>query len=410
MDKISSHIKIYPFILSILMIIGLLIVYYGYENTFMLWGVPTLSPEFADLRTITGGAETLAEGIDPYIENPNDPWLRQMNYPRIWLLIAHLGIDQSHTIYLGAFFVSLFFVGLLIFYNQRLRPREIVISLIAIFSPSVMLTIERGNNDMLIFFLVALAVYFINRSKNNSAIISFIVIVLGFVLKLFPIFSFIIFVREKGSVFQKYIFAIIIIVIVYILLTYSDLFLIFRNTPKDPYLSYGMNVLWQAIVPMSETLSHVFRVISSFLVFSSIFVFRYGLKIADKAGENSKSISASGFLAGATIYIGTFIIGSNFDYRLIFLLFTIPYLFDLVRVENKSISIISIVSIWLILISLWHAFISNKIYWITGRSFPALILDEIANWLLYFAFVYLIAYVLPEKIKLNNSFRKMLRL
>lgn len=41
------------------------------------------------------------------------------------------------------------------------------------------------------------------------------------------------------------------------------------------------------------------------------------------------------FLSGAGIYIGTFIFSSNIDYRLIFLLFTIPFLLN--QKNNKII-------------------------------------------------------------------------
>ena len=47
------------------------------------------------------------------------------------------------------------------------------------------------------------------------------------------------------------------------------------------------------------------------------------------------------FLAGSSIYIGTFIIGSNFDYRLIFLIFTIPYILNL---DNNNLKFLVIVS------------------------------------------------------------------
>ena len=41
------------------------------------------------------------------------------------------------------------------------------------------------------------------------------------------------------------------------------------------------------------------------------------------------------FLIGASIYVGTFIIGANVDYRLIFLIFTIPYILDVKNIFLK---------------------------------------------------------------------------
>jgi hypothetical protein len=43
------------------------------------------------------------------------------------------------------------------------------------------------------------------------------------------------------------------------------------------------------------------------------------------------SIERSFFLSGAAVYSASFIIGANFNYRLIFLLFTLPHLFAMLR-------------------------------------------------------------------------------
>ena len=47
------------------------------------------------------------------------------------------------------------------------------------------------------------------------------------------------------------------------------------------------------------------------------------------------------FLIGASIYIGTFLIGANADYRLIFLIFTIPYILDIKNISLKYCLIFS---------------------------------------------------------------------
>lgn len=47
-------------------------------------------PYFADLRTIQGAVIGTPNGADPQIYNPNDPWGRVMNYPKIWIQIGDL--------------------------------------------------------------------------------------------------------------------------------------------------------------------------------------------------------------------------------------------------------------------------------------------------------------------------------
>ena len=47
------------------------------------------------------------------------------------------------------------------------------------------------------------------------------------------------------------------------------------------------------------------------------------------------------FIGGSSIYIGTYIFGSNFDYRLVFLIFTIPFILNIKNVYLKNALIIS---------------------------------------------------------------------
>ena len=98
-------------------------------------------------------------------------------------------------------------------------------------------------------------------------------------------------------------------------------------------------------------------------------------------GDNSYYLSS--FRLGAGIYIGTFLLGNNWDYRLIFLLFTLPQLLDWVK-RNKMAKytllavLITFIHLWLVLI------------------FPfAYFLDEFANWFVFAGLFYLVIVSLP---------------
>src|SRR5438128_8986766 len=64
-------------------------------------GVQHLQPSFADTRVITTGLETYRMGRDPLRSNRLDPWHRPMNYPRVWLALARLGMTEQHTVTLA---------------------------------------------------------------------------------------------------------------------------------------------------------------------------------------------------------------------------------------------------------------------------------------------------------------------
>lgn len=59
----------------------------------------------------------------------------------------------------------------------------------AVFSPAVMLALERGNNDLAVFVLVAAGVRVLGLAKPG-AFAGPALLFSAFVLKLFPVFSF----------------------------------------------------------------------------------------------------------------------------------------------------------------------------------------------------------------------------
>ena len=104
------------------------------------------------------------------------------------------------------------------------------------------------------------------------------------------------------------------------------------------------------------------------------------------------------FRMGASIYVGTFLLGNNWDYRLAFLVLTIPQLSEWFRLGNKRQRAIVISVVIAVLISCWHFMLKIDLPFIplkdpVNRNF---IVDEIINWLLVPGFTYLLAASFPD--------------
>ena len=106
-----------------------------------------------------------------------------------------------------------------------------------------------------------------------------------------------------------------------------------------------------------------------FIIF--VFIFK-NLKISDNK-KIPKSHNYSFFILGASIFCGTFALGANWDYRLIFLLFTFPYLLELKKNNKKFLFIKHSLFVYLITLYLWISLIS---VFTSG-------LDEIITWLIF---------------------------
>ena len=387
---------------------------YGYENTWKFWQVETLMPPFADLRLIPGSAETFRRGLDPTVENPGDPYGRIFNYPRIWYLLFYTGINQDDVIWLGIVIFTLFYIGLISF-PGKLNRAGILLMLLITFSPAAMLLYERCNVDLLIFFICAMAILTLNRSSLGVAAI----ILFGAILKIFPVFGMGILLEKGWKKFWQYMVFMIAILGVYMWLTFSNVQASWNLTMRGKTISYGVNILFnryneyflsifQKILPpfVAKELLAIFPYLLGMAILVTVVV--VGLKTSSVVhSENSRNLAA--FRMGAFIYIGTFLLGNNWDYRLTFLLFTIPQLADWAySVKGKQRTLVFI-TIGLIVISCWHFILAHWFSLIFFNLEIAIVLDEVANWSLFAVLIYLSVISLPVWAKeiIRNPVRGM---
>jgi hypothetical protein len=379
--------------IALIVFMSVLFLTLGSEKTWRMFGVPARSPSFMDIRTITGASDSIASGFDPLEKNPGDPWGRAMNYPRIWTTLATLGINQSHTVYLGFFFIIVFLISHYLYAQKKSKLTAVLLN-ICLLSPAVLLGLERGNNDLLVFFLLALAIWIYHKSDSFSLMI----IVLSFFLKLFPIFASIIFLKEKKRNSLMALGLITTIVLLYIVFTYEDLLLIFKMTQKSGSGSYGVNVFYTRFQEITQNmLPGFFRYIPYLIVLA---VLCGALFLGRKLSGNLTagfSLQANSFKIGSSIYIGTFLFGYNYDYRLMFLLFTIPYLVSMIEKKPKSLEkTLALVTVSAIMFSLWSLFLKMIVGDISYGKHLVYFLDEMGNWLTFTGLAVLLFQLFPK--------------
>ena len=418
-----QNLKINPgklyFILGTIMV-GLVILVsfkvYGYENTWKLWKVDTMMPPFADLRLIPGSAATFQRGLDPTITNPGDPYDRIFNYPKIWYLLFHNNINQDDVIWLGVVIFALFYVGLISF-PGKLDWLGIVFMLLITFSPAAMLLYERGNVDLLIFFICAMAVITTDYSALGAALI----ILLGALLKIFPIFGLSIFLEKGKKLFWRYVFIVVASFGFYVWWSFSNIRASWNLTMRGKELSYGIDVIFDhyhdnfsiALLNLLPTLAidmllDVFPYLLALIVLIAVTLI--GLKHLTSVGSEAQR-NLTAFRMGSFIYIGTFLLGNNWDYRLAFLLFTLPQLTDWALHGRKTYRYWVLATLTLIAISCWHFMLA---YWFS-LGFPdseiPIIVDELANWGLFALLAYFSVVSLPDWAKemLRHPFSVIIR-
>jgi len=370
----------------------LMFVFYGYDNTWKLWNIPTMTPHFADLRVITAGAESYAEGYDPMVNNPADPWNRKLSYPRIWQCLYSAGINQGHTTYLGIGLIFLFLVGVSLPF-PRISNISLVSILAVVLSPAVLLGIERANNDLLIFFLLALAVVSVNRRHILSASL----ILFSFILKFYPLFGLLILLRKKRGIFIVSSVVCTVVAVFYIFFTFEDILKI--SDPRSPLISYGLNVFWLNVMENNPDAGIYAKILSYLVALLAILYAFTALRRHDLPPAEQELPYLDSFRMGSAIYSGTFLLFNNFDYRFMFLIFTIPQLLLWVQCSIRDISMISKITLLGIYISIWYSMITPITEYIPHGFYVSLLLDETSNWVVFAGLLYLLFLSMPDWVK-----------
>jgi hypothetical protein len=368
-----------------------------FQNVWLIrkWNIPLDPPGFLDSRQLAWASEAHARGYDPLIENPVNPRGHQLNYPRIWHLLFALGINEDHTNIIGSIVVIIFFIVVGIFWFSRKYDNLTYLILSIVFlSPAVMLGVERSNIEIILFSVLALALL-VNYFSSIPALLIFI---FASILKLYPVFGFIYLLKENRRRFWILFLSAIGIFILYGIFSFNDFKQVYQTTPKLVGSSFGINVWWMGLghsrffnLPVSESLTGFLKIFSYALVFLILSATLYLGMLRKVAGHYSHGRHLDAFRVGAGIYIACFLLMNTHDYRLIFLIFTVPQLAAWLRDKEESISFVPLITLLSIVFSMWSAFVMRLL----GRNLT-FVMEEFLNWIILAGLLYLIFASLPD--------------
>ena len=342
-------------------------------------GVEPADKSFADLRSVTSAWDCVRKGIQPFPNNPCDPFHRPYNYPRIWAQLGRVGLGQGDTVPLGIAIAIVFFVSALAV-TGPLKLWEGAAYGAALIAPATMLGVERGNVDLLLFALIVLGLLLLRRNAWAGAA----PIVLAGILKYYPAFAGVVLVRLR----RRWPAAIVsaVILAAYAVATLNDIRTLRHVVPRVVVNSYGAGVVVEAL-----RLAHVSWVQSAAEVrYVRLAVIALGLLLAlgfllvGRAGGTVDERRLDAFWAGSAIYLATYVFESNFDYRLVFLLLCIPQLCAWAR-RGGAPAPWPAAALGALLVTLWLSSAQPPLpfglqTWYVGLAFPP---EEVLNWLLF---------------------------
>lgn len=309
--------------------LGFLTLFVGWASAWRRLLVPSLHERFVDMTTLTAGWECTRRGMDVLGHHSCAAGVAYFNYPRLWLRLGFLGLGQESTT-LIAVAAGLFVAGVVVFVVAKnlTAAQGALLALVAL-SPTVMLGFERGNIDLLIFSLVALGAAGIGPQASLKGLTSGATLLLASLLKLFPIFAVAALFRRRSRWRLAMGTVIACVFGFYLFLTRADVGLINATTPRNTVDSYGAAVgpgIAKRALGFDEQMTFL---IAAATVIAAIAI---SLAIASSCRQQSNPVEETEprkldlFWAGAAVFVGTFVLGHNYDYRLVFLILTVPQL------------------------------------------------------------------------------------
>lgn len=287
-------------------------------------GVPTMQPTFVDAYAISSASVSLAQGADPLVHNPGDVLQRPMNYPRPWLLLAHAGLAPEHTGWLVGAFLLVFVLGLSALVPLVTSCPGGALLALSLFSPVVWLAVERGNNELFAFGLVALAA----GAAGRRPLLASSWLCAATVAKLFPVFA-VSGLLLGGPRARRIAVLSLGAIGGWLAVTFADLGRIRAGTFHWNRIGYGID---QAATTLAKNGMSLPLLLTAAIAAAGVVLLVGGwlrTRVRLSApGERTEpaTVGVVPFAMGAAIYVGTFCTGSSFDYRLMFLLLTVPQL------------------------------------------------------------------------------------
>ncbi len=300
-------------------------------------GVAAWSPSFADARLITQSIDCVRVGVDPYEVKECDAFHRLYNYPPIWLSLRYAGVSSRSTSILAGAMVGMTFAALLVLFRAERRLSGILIFCGAL-SPPVLLAVERGNIDLVVFSLLVLGVFWIEGQvgRERPAAIGLLVVLLT-ILKVYPIAAVAVFARKRRWVMTGIATGAAGLIAV-VLTAGPRLREISANTPQDTRDSFGalpsFYLLTQRFAPgLGPLLLDHHVVVGGLASLMAVVSVAIGWVFRDRLGRFLPRLDVAGprasvAVSGLAIFCFVFARGSNYTYRLMFLLGALAVLVD----------------------------------------------------------------------------------
>ncbi|MCX6952572.1 MAG: hypothetical protein NTV51_10470 [Verrucomicrobia bacterium] len=321
-------------------------------DSFRAFGINHLGPWFLDLQAILASCDAQAAGLDPYANNPLDLFGRPHSYSDWWLTLGRMGCTRADTVPLGFLLCGAFVVTALASLRPR-QPGELLWSLAVLCSPPFLLALDRANNDLVMFLVLAPVVPCLVSTRLWVRLLAVPLIVFAGALKAYPLVAGIVLLGGDGPRdTRRLVFAGALLLAAALPGILSDLRHYAANVPDAAGLTtMGAANLWVGlgVAPLPA------RWLARLLALAIVGGFLCAKPFAGWSVAPADRGAWLGFVLGAALLTGCFFAGTSYSYRWIFVLWMAPWLWQTPRdpAVPRRVRRFAVLTATLLLFAMW---------------------------------------------------------
>lgn len=315
-------------------------------------GVPTMLPPFADMHFVLASLDCSRLGIPATERCPEAGY--SFIYPKTFYLLLPTGLSAQHTLP-AAVSVFVGFIISMFAFLRSLTWKQCCYVSILLCAPPTTLALERCNVDLVVVSLLAVAILCLEA--RHWSVLALSAITVAALIKVYPVAAL---TSAVGRVRRSHILAAAFACILGLGLQVGHLQFINRNVPQTFWYSWGYPVVFMRLRPPLQSrglewllpvgIEHALQIAAPALcLLLAIRIIRRG------CGPLLGMSNSLGMVAGSSVYCFCWTLGSNYEYRYLVLLLTIPFLFNSAAAPLRIFAVVALSAIapmfWLSLAS-----------------------------------------------------------
>lgn len=299
-----------------------------YRAILNAWGIDPFSFPFLDTDTVLSAVRCMNKGVDVYVSNPCDVLGRVYDYSPLWMALTVFPMTVAWRVPIGLGVDIAYIFSLLLLPVARDMRGAILIAAGALSSASVF-AVERGNNDLVLFVLVAGAATLLCRSPVLRAV-GYGAAVLAGLLKYYPMALMLMAMRERMKAMLAIGLFASLAVVLFAVLTWHDLTRALGLIPTGSYFGNMFGAV-NAGGGLAELLGLPPLVATIIREMMTACAFAIGLVLGCQKSSRETILllhdnERSFLLAGSIMLAGCFFTAQNIDYRAVHILLVLPAL------------------------------------------------------------------------------------